>query len=118
MNADAALQQLNYILGCNSLNLSFASGYGPNAVKDTHQSINSYDTPSLAPPGFIPGGPNRYPQDPFLTTLISAHHPFRPNVMSINAELMPVRKVVPDIIQALSCCQAFSPGLASMNSKA
>lgn len=72
---DAALQQLNYILGCNSLNLSFVCGYGTHAVKDPHQSINSYDTLSLAPPGFIPGGPNQYPQDKFLQNLVSAHHP-------------------------------------------
>jgi endoglucanase len=72
---DAALQQLNYILGCNSLNLSFVCGYGAHAVKDPHQSINSYDTLSLAPPGFIPGGPNQYPEDPFLRTLVSSHHP-------------------------------------------
>ncbi len=72
---DAALQQLNYILGCNSLNLSFVSNFGSNSVKDPHQSINSYDTISLSPPGFIPGGPNRFPQDPFLVALVSAHHP-------------------------------------------
>jgi endoglucanase len=72
---DVALQQLNYILGCNSLNLSFVSGYGKNAVKDPHQSINSYDSLSLAPPGFIPGGPNRFPEDHFLQTLIATRHP-------------------------------------------
>ena len=72
---EIALQQLNYILGCNSLNLSFVSGYGTHAVKDPHQSINSYDTLSLAPPGFVPGGPNQYPEDPFLRTLVSSFHP-------------------------------------------
>jgi endoglucanase len=72
---EAALQQLNYILGCNSLNLSFVSGYGKNSVKDPHQSINSYNTFSQAPPGFIPGGPNRYPEDPTLRKLINTSHP-------------------------------------------
>jgi endoglucanase len=70
-----ALHQLNYILGCNSLNLSFVSGYGTNAVKDPHQSINSYDTLNLAPPGFIPGGPNQNKEDPFLTRLIQTKNP-------------------------------------------
>lgn len=55
-----ALNQLNYILGCNSLNLCFLSGYGSNGVKDPHQCINSYDKLVEAPPGFIPGGPNSY----------------------------------------------------------
>jgi endoglucanase len=55
-----ALNQLNYILGCNSLNLCFLSGYGTNGVKDPHQCINSYDNLDEAPPGFIPGGPNSY----------------------------------------------------------
>ena len=55
-----ALNQLNYILGCNSLNLCFLSGYGSKSVKDPHQCINSYDHLEEAPPGFIPGGPNSY----------------------------------------------------------
>lgn len=72
---EAALQQLHYILGCNTPGICFVSNFGSHPVKDPHQSINSYDTLSLAPPGFIPGGPNRYPQDPILANLISARHP-------------------------------------------
>jgi endoglucanase len=70
-----ALHQLNYILGGNSLNLSFVSGYGRHAVSDPHQSINSYDQINQAPPGFIPGGPNQYPQDPSLAMLIKQKNP-------------------------------------------
>jgi endoglucanase len=70
-----ALHQLNYLLGCNSLNLSFVSGYGQYAVKDPHQSINTYDNLDQAPPGFIPGGPNKFKQDPYLPRLIETKNP-------------------------------------------
>lgn len=71
----AALQELNYILGCNSLNLCFVSGFGTYGVRDPHQSINSYDNLTLAPPGFVPGGANYLKQDPFLTRLIEKSNP-------------------------------------------
>jgi endoglucanase len=57
---NTAMDQLNYILGCNSLNFCFLSGFGSNGVKDPHQCINSYDDLAQAPPGFVPGGPNSY----------------------------------------------------------
>ena len=57
---NTALEQLNYILGCNSLNFCFLSGFGTNGVIDPHQCINSYDNLTQAPPGFVPGGPNSY----------------------------------------------------------
>jgi len=72
---EAALHELNYILGCNALNLCFVSGYGTYGVRDPHQSINSYDNLNLAPPGFVPGGANYMKQDPFLIQLIDDHHP-------------------------------------------
>lgn len=58
---DIALEQLNYIFGNNSLNLCFLSGFGTHGVRDPHQCINSYDNLDQAPPGFVPGGPNRNP---------------------------------------------------------
>jgi len=72
---EAALHQLNYILGCNSLNLCFVSGFGTHGVRDPHQSINTYDNLTIAPPGFVPGGPNFFKQDPFLIRLIEKSNP-------------------------------------------
>lgn len=73
--SSAALHQLNYILGCNPLNICFVSGFGTNGVKDPHQSINSYDNLMVAPPGFVPGGANSNKEDRLLTMLIENSNP-------------------------------------------
>ncbi|MBN2442151.1 MAG: glycoside hydrolase family 9 protein, partial [Spirochaetales bacterium] len=63
------LEQLNYLLGCNALNLSFVTGFGKNSVEHPyHWSYYVYDK---LIPGWISGGPNRYPggADPLLKSI-------------------------------------------------
>jgi endoglucanase len=72
---EIALNQLNYILGCNSLNLCFLTGFGEHGVRDPHQCINSYDDFDYAPPGFIPNGPNmRINGEPQLKALVEKYN--------------------------------------------
>lgn len=71
----AALRQMDWLLGANSLDLSFVTGHGEKAVsKPYHWAAAAYD---LAIPGWAAGGPNQYPggADPLLLGLIGKHTP-------------------------------------------
>ncbi len=58
---DVAVNGLNYILGCNPLNISYVTGYGSDAVKYPHHRFWAgqirEDRP-VAPSGVMVGGPN------------------------------------------------------------
>lgn len=55
---DYAHLQLDYILGRNSLNHSFVTGYGARATRHPyHWTESAYSNPL---PGWVSGGPNRY----------------------------------------------------------
>ncbi len=56
-----AQNHLNYVLGANSLNLSFTSGIGENHVKDILQACSPRDGIVEVIPGFVTGGPNQWP---------------------------------------------------------
>ena len=64
---DAALRQMDYLLGLNSLAFSFVAGEGDRSVKHSYH----WTTAALGKlmPGWAAGGPNRYPEgaDPLLT---------------------------------------------------
>jgi hypothetical protein len=72
---NAALAQLHYILGLNSLNKSFVMSYGTNTMRHPFNCIYTvYGKPF---PGWTAGGPNSYIDgaDYFLTDLILAGTP-------------------------------------------
>ncbi len=64
---DAVTETMNYLLGRNSLNFSFVSGYGAQSLAHPHhrfwanQPENGFPPP---PPGVVAGGPNGDPSDP------------------------------------------------------
>jgi endoglucanase len=65
-----ALRQMNWILGTNSLDLSFVTGHGEKAVTHPyHWAAAAY---GKIIPGWAAGGPNQYPAgaDPLLLDLI------------------------------------------------
>jgi endoglucanase len=57
----AAFDQLDYLLGRNSFNLSFVTGVGTNAVRNVHHRISRAQR--IVIPGLLVGGPNTYAQD-------------------------------------------------------
>jgi endoglucanase len=62
----AALGQLDAALGCNPLDLSFVTGVGTRSVRDPWQAASAWDGIDDPIPGAMPGGPNRYANDPIL----------------------------------------------------
>lgn len=51
---------MNYILGMNPLETSYASGEGANSITTTFSAVWSYEGIPGIPKGYMPGGPNRY----------------------------------------------------------
>jgi len=72
---EVALSHLNYLLGCNGLNLCFVTGHGTNSTKDPWQAPMVYDGIAAPIPGFVPGGPNKFGGDYMLNNYISTSHP-------------------------------------------
>ena len=56
-----AVEQLNYLLGKNSLNMSFVSGYGYNSPKNVHHRLSEFKNITLN--GVLVGGPNNSRED-------------------------------------------------------
>jgi endoglucanase len=60
---------MDYILGRNSLNKSFVSGYGADPLSNPHHRLWANDPESgypVPPPGLLAGGPNASIQDPAM----------------------------------------------------
>ena len=57
---NVAINNMNYILGVNPLNISFVTGYGENAVKEVFGNTFMNDDNDTSAPGYMPGGVNRY----------------------------------------------------------
>ena len=55
---DAALNQLNYALGLNALDISFITGFGERRVMNPHHRPSGADGIEEPVPGLISGGPN------------------------------------------------------------
>lgn len=58
-----AINNMNYLLGINPLNLSFVTGYGENSVKEVFGNTFMNDDNDISAPGYMPGGVNRYQGD-------------------------------------------------------
>lgn len=72
---DAALAQLNYILGINAHNLSFITGVGTKSVMHPHHRPSAADGIVNPVPGLLAGGPNQYLNDPLLQSLFNSSTP-------------------------------------------
>ncbi len=72
---EAALMQLNYLLGCNAHNLSFVTGVGANSVRNPHHRPSASDGVSDPVPGLLAGGPDQYLSDPLLQSLFNTLTP-------------------------------------------
>lgn len=57
---EAALSQLNYILGKNPLGISFVTGVGSNSVNNPYHQFSYKDENELPVPGMMVGGANYY----------------------------------------------------------
>lgn len=61
---DHAAAQLDYLLGCNALGISYVTGNGENAYNYPHLRPAHADGIEECIPGMVSGGPNRHRQDP------------------------------------------------------
>ena len=60
---DHAAAELDYLLGCNALGVSYVTGNGENAYKYPHLRPAHADGIEACMPGMVSGGPNRHRQD-------------------------------------------------------
>lgn len=59
-----ARDQFHYLLGRNTLGISYVTGFGDHAVKHIHyRPLMALNNPALTIPGFVSGGPNKNLQD-------------------------------------------------------
>ncbi len=72
---NAALAQLNYILGNNAHNISFVTGIGAHHVLHPHHRPSSADGIVEPVPGLLAGGPEQGRSDPVLQAKFSALTP-------------------------------------------
>ncbi|RPI59965.1 MAG: T9SS C-terminal target domain-containing protein, partial [Ignavibacteriales bacterium] len=72
---EAAIFQLNYILGCNAHNLSFVTGIGTKSVRNPHHRPSASDGITDPVPGLLAGGPDQYLDDPLLQSLFNSSTP-------------------------------------------
>ena len=73
---NAALSQLNYILGCNMHNMTFITGVGANFPMHIHHRPSAADGIADPVPGLLAGGPNHnVSNDPVLQTNFSSSTP-------------------------------------------
>lgn len=63
---DAALDQWNYALGMNALDVCFVTGFGENRVMHPHHRPSGADGIEDPVPGLVSGGPNRH--SPYSST--------------------------------------------------
>jgi endoglucanase len=72
---NAALDQSNYILGCNGNNISFVTGSGTISPMYPHHRPSASDGNVEPIPGLLVGGPDQYLSDPVLQLNFSASTP-------------------------------------------
>ncbi|MGL1892091.1 MAG: glycoside hydrolase family 9 protein [Spirochaetaceae bacterium] len=70
---EQALDHLNYLLGINSLGISFVSGFGDVSMKFPHHRPSTFVGKVV--PGMLAGGPNRSLQDPFAKMKLAKKAP-------------------------------------------
>ena len=60
---DAAMQQMDYILGVNASDYSYITGAGAHAFRHPHNRVTEADGIDDTIPGYVSGGPNGKPAD-------------------------------------------------------
>ncbi|MBV9300813.1 MAG: glycoside hydrolase family 9 protein [Acidobacteriaceae bacterium] len=73
--AEAAIENLHYLLGRNPFSLSWVTQVGENAFRHPHHRPSAADGLDLPWPGLMAGGPNRGRQDSYMKKLLSADLP-------------------------------------------
>jgi endoglucanase len=61
---DAAVRQMDYLLGVNAVDYTYVTGVGTHAYEHPHNRVTEADGIDETIPGFVSGGPNRRPGDP------------------------------------------------------
>ncbi len=72
---ETALENLHYLLGRNTLSLSWVTQVGENAVRHPHHRPSAADGLDLPWPGLLSGGPNAGRQDSVMKKLVNADLP-------------------------------------------
>ncbi|HTX19053.1 MAG TPA: glycoside hydrolase family 9 protein [Bacteroidota bacterium] len=72
---NAALSQLNYILGCNRHDMTFVTGVGSASPMHPHHRPSASDGIVAPVPGLMSGGPDKYLDDPTLQADFSSSTP-------------------------------------------
>ena len=60
---DAAVRQMDYLLGVNAVDYSYVTGVGAHAFEHPHNRVTEADGIDETIPGFVSGGPNGRPAD-------------------------------------------------------
>lgn len=60
---DAAVRQMDYLLGVNAVDYSYVTGVGAHAFEHPHNRVTEADGIDKTIPGFVSGGPNGRPMD-------------------------------------------------------
>ncbi|HIZ56554.1 MAG TPA: glycoside hydrolase family 9 protein [Firmicutes bacterium] len=68
--ANAALEQLHYLVGKNPMDISYVTGYGVRPYKHPHHRPSEADRIKEPVPGMVSGGPNRWRNDDAARTFI------------------------------------------------
>ena len=61
---DAAVRQMDYLLGVNAVDYSYVTGVGEHSFEHPHNRVTEADGIDETIPGFVSGGPNGRPGDP------------------------------------------------------
>jgi endoglucanase len=72
---EAALNQLNYILGANGNDISFITGIGDKRVMHPHHRTSQADPVTEPVPGLMAGGPNKNRDDEYMKQNIPSSTP-------------------------------------------
>ncbi len=72
---NTALDQLDYIMGCNVHNISFVTGVGTKYPMHPHHRPSAADGINEPVPGLLAGGPNQYLSDPVLQSKFTSSTP-------------------------------------------
>ena len=72
---NAALDQFNYILGCNIKGISYVTGIGTEYPMHPHHRPSASDGVAEPVPGLVVGGPDKYLEDAVLQAMYSTSTP-------------------------------------------
>ena len=72
---ETARAHFDYLLGCNTLNQCYVTGFGIKTVLKPHHRLSAADTTILPVPGMVVGGPNASRQDPIAQSYLKKDTP-------------------------------------------